>query len=61
MGNLPDEVISNYSQEMLKNKDSRNQLIDRATEAKIQNAIKNAVTLEEKEISAEEFGKLFEA
>ena len=61
MGNLPDDVVANYSQEMLKNKDSRNQLIDRATEAKIQNAIKNAVTLDEKEISAEDFGKLFEA
>ncbi len=61
MGNLPDELIENYAQEMLKTKESRSQLIDRATEAKIQNAIKNAVTLDVKEISSEEFGKLFEA
>lgn len=60
MANVPDELLENYSQEMLKTKESRSQLIDRATEAKIQNAIKNAVTLEEKEISTEDFGKLFQ-
>lgn len=60
MTNVPDELLENYSQEMLKSKESRAQLIDRATEAKIQNAIKNAVTLEEKEVSTEEFGKLFQ-
>ena len=60
MSNVPDELLENYSQEMLKSKESRAQLIDRATEAKIQNAIKNAVTLDTKEISTEEFGKLFQ-
>ncbi len=60
MSNVPDELLENYSQEMLKSKESRAQLIDRATEAKIQNAIKNAVTLDAKEISTEEFGKLFQ-
>lgn len=60
MSNVPDELLENYSQEMLKSKESRAQLIDRATEAKIQNAIKNAVTLEEKEVSTEDFGKLFQ-
>ena len=60
MTNVPDELLENYLQEMLKSKESRSQLIDRATEAKIQTAIKNAVTLEEKEISTEDFGKLFQ-
>ena len=60
MTNVPDELLENYSQEMLKSKESRSQLIDRATEAKPQTAIKNAVTLEEKEISTEDFGKLFQ-
>lgn len=60
MTNVPDELLENYSQEMLKSKESHAQLIDRATEAKIQNAIKNAVTLEEKEVSTEDFGKLFQ-
>ena len=49
-----------YSQEMLKSKESRAQLIDRATEMKIQDAIKNAVKLVAKEVSTEEFGKLFQ-
>ncbi len=61
MSNLPDDIVENYSQEMLKSKESRSQLIDQTTEAKIQNAIKQAVTLEEKEVSTEEFGKLFQA
>lgn len=60
MSNLPDDIVENYSQEMLKSKESRAQLIDRATETKIQEAIKNAVTLEEKEINTEDFGKLFQ-
>jgi signal peptide peptidase SppA len=60
MSNVPDELLENYSQEMLKSKESRAQLIDRTTEAKIQNAIKNAVTLDVKEISTEDFGKLFQ-
>ncbi len=60
MSNLPDDIVENYSQEMLKSKESRAQLIDRATETKIQEAIKNAVTLDEKEISTEDFGKLFQ-
>lgn len=60
MSNLPDDIVENYSQEMLKSKESRAQLIDRATETKIQDAIKNAVTLEVKEISTEDFGKLFQ-
>lgn len=60
MTNVPDELLENYSQEMLKSKESRAQLIDRATETKIQEAIKNAVKLDVKEISTEEFGKLFQ-
>lgn len=60
MSNLPEDIVENYSQEMLKSKESRAQLIDRATETKIQEAIKNAVTLEVKEISTEDFGKLFQ-
>ena len=61
MSNVPEELLENYSQEMMKSKESRAQLIDRATEDKIQGAIKNAVKLEVKEVSTEEFGKLFQA
>ncbi|MBP3670754.1 MAG: trigger factor [Bacteroidaceae bacterium] len=60
MSNVPEELLENYSQEMLKSKESRAQLIDRATEMKIQDAIKNAVKLVAKEVSTEEFGKLFQ-
>lgn len=61
MSNVPDDILENYSMEMLKNKDSRAQMIDRATETKIQEVIKKAVKLDKKEISTEEFGKLFQA
>ena len=32
MSNVPEELLENYSQEMMKSKESRAQLIDRATE-----------------------------
>ena len=61
MTSLPQEMIDNYATEMLKNKETARNLIDRATEDKIVETIKNLVTLEEKSISADDFYKMFEA
>lgn len=60
MTGMPDEVLEKYAGEMVASKDSRRQLIDRATEAKIQAAIKDAVALDEKTVSLDEFQKMFE-
>lgn len=60
MTGVPDDVLERYGNEMLSNKDTRSRLINQATEMKIQMAIKESVTLNHKEVSMENFQKLFE-
>lgn len=60
MMNVPDELLDNYAKEMLKKKDGVENLVNRAVENKLIAAVKPQVTLNEKVVSAEEFGKLFE-
>lgn len=60
MTNMPDDVFENYAGEMLKNADSRRNLIDRAMEQKIIDVLKSTLGLNEKEISLDEFKKFFE-
>ena len=60
MTGVPDDVLERYGNEMLSNKDTRSRLINQANEMKIQTAIKESVTLNHKEVSMENFQKLFE-
>lgn len=60
MMNVPEEMLENYAKEMLKTKESVRGIIDRATEEKILKTIKENVTLNTKEVSPDEFYKLFE-
>lgn len=60
MMNIPDDMLENYSKEMLKNKETVRSLVDRATEDKIVAVIKDTVSLNVKEISSEDFYKMFE-
>ncbi len=60
MFNVPDEHLENYAAQMMKNEDERKRLFTKAEEDKILDVIKTKVTLEEKEISQEEFNKLLE-
>lgn len=60
MTNLPDDVLANYANEMLKNKQQAENLVARTVENKIVAKAKEVVTLEEKPVSMEEFNKLFE-
>ncbi|MBB4034580.1 trigger factor [Dysgonomonas hofstadii] len=60
MMNLPDEMVENYANDMLKNKDNARNLLDRAMENKIIDALKTKLGLTEKEISLDEFRKFFE-
>ncbi|MDR1811036.1 MAG: trigger factor [Prevotella sp.] len=59
MMNLPEDIVENYAAEMLKNKDTVRNLLDRAMEAKIAGYLKMALGVTEKEISLDEFKKLF--
>ena len=58
--NVPDEHIDNYAKDMLTNEEQARQIYDGAMHDKLINFIKEAVKLEEKEVSREEFNKLIE-
>lgn len=60
MMGLPDEMIENYANDMLKKQDNRRNLIDRAMESKIIECLKTKLGVEEKTISLDEFRKFFE-
>ncbi len=60
MLNIPDEYLENSVTEMLKKRETVDNLIDRCIEVKLGAALKEKVTLNEKTVSAEEFNKSFE-
>lgn len=60
MVGMPDDVIANYAQEMMKNQENARNLMDRAMEDKIATYLKTTLGLNEKEISLDEFRKFFE-
>ena len=60
MLSVPDEILENYSKEMLKKKESVEGLVNRVVETKLATALKPQVTLENKAISAVDFNKMFE-
>lgn len=60
MINVPDELLDNYSKEMLKKRESVEALVNRAVESKLAEALKAQVTLNHKAVSAEGFNKMFE-
>ena len=60
MMNLPEEMVENYANDMLKNKDNARNLLDRAMENKIIDVLKTKLGVEEKAISLDDFRKFFE-
>lgn len=60
MTNLPDEVIDKYAHEFLEKPEYSEDIQNRAFEDKVFATIKANVTLDEKEVSVDEFNKLFE-
>ena len=60
MMNLPDDVLTNYANEMLKNKEQAEGLVDRAVEKKIAQKAKEVVNLKRNAVTLAEFNKLFE-
>lgn len=57
--NIPDEYLTQYATNMLKDENQVNGLVERVVEQKLAQAMKNTVTLEHKAISVEDFQKLF--
>ena len=60
MLNIPEEYLENSVKEMLKKRETVDNLIDRCIEVKLGVAIKEKVTLKESTVSAEDFNKMFE-
>lgn len=60
MMSLPDEMVENYANDMLKNKDNARNLLDRAMENKIIGVLKSTLGVVEKTISLDDFRKFFE-
>jgi len=59
MLNIPEEYIDNSVKEMMKKRETVDNLIDRAIEIKLGTALKEMVTLNTKDVTTEEFNKLF--
>lgn len=59
MMEVPEEVLTNYAQEMLKKKEQTENLVTRAIEQKIAAAAKGTVKLNEKTVTLDEFNKMF--
>lgn len=57
---VPDDILDNYAKDMLKNKETLQNVIDRAVEDKLTKWLKEHVKLDVKEVTVDEFNKLFE-
>ena len=58
MMSIPEEMLENYAKEMLKKKENVEGLVNRAVETKLAAALKAKVSLNNKEVSMEEFNNL---
>ncbi len=60
MANVPEEVIERYANEQLQKRDQLDGYVARAVERKLGTALKDVVNLQKKNVSIEDFNKLFE-
>ncbi|MCM1006266.1 MAG: trigger factor [Prevotella sp.] len=59
MTSIPDDVLTKYANDMLDNDKTREQIANQTLDAAIWAAIKEAVTVDDKTVSVEDFNKLF--
>ncbi|MEG1543546.1 MAG: trigger factor [Tannerellaceae bacterium] len=60
MLSVPENVLMNFAKDMLKNKETQQNIVDRALEEKLAGWLKEQVELDTKELPVDEFAKLFE-
>ena len=58
MTSIPEEYIENYANELLKKREAVDNFVERAIDVKLAAALKNTVTLNEKEITLDEFNEM---
>ena len=59
MASVPDDAIDRYANEILKDEKAAQQVARQTADMKLFAAIRDAVTLDEKEVSVDEFNALF--
>lgn len=59
MGNVPDEALDKYAKEILGEEKSRRRLAEQALDFKVFNTIRENATLDEKDVTLDEFRQLF--
>lgn len=59
MSNVPDDAVDHYADEILKDEKAHKTIYRHSSDMKLFGAIRNAVTIDEKEVSVEEFNSLF--
>lgn len=57
---VEDDILNNYVQDILKREETIRNIVDKVAEDKVFEAVKKLVKLTDKEISVEEFNKMFE-
>ena len=58
MNNVPDDYLEGYAEDMLKQKENVDSLVDRAIDRKLIDVLKNVVKLNVKTVTLEEFNKI---
>ncbi len=61
MTSVPEDAVEHYAGEILKDEKARNTIYRQTSDMKLFNAIRAAVSLDEKEVSVDEFNELFRA
>lgn len=59
--NMDDETIEQSAKRLLNDRETRSRLVERLSDLKLMNAVKGAVTLEDKTVSLDEFRELVKA
>lgn len=60
MTNVPEDAVNHYAGEIMKDDKAKNQIFRQTADMKLFAAIRNAVTLDVKEVSVDEFNALFQ-
>ena len=58
MTNVPDEYVENYANELLKKREAVDNFVERAIDVKLAAALKHTVTLNNKEVTLDEFNEM---
>lgn len=59
MAGVPDDILDKYAEQMLQDENARNQIVNQTIDSLLWAKLKETVTIDEKEVSLEQFNELF--